>query len=169
MRSFILSILFSFLSSLAIADDLPNIVLILADDLGWTGLGCFGSDFYETPNIDGLASEGVRFTTAFSAGTNCAPSRASLMSGQYTPKHRVLYVGPGDYQNRWRERKGDLSAFKMIQPRGETTLSSEIDTMAECLKSEGYRTAMFGKWHLGNKDLHPSRRGFDVAIESHGD
>ncbi|HHK41272.1 MAG TPA: hypothetical protein ENJ50_02540, partial [Planctomycetaceae bacterium] len=66
----------------------PNIVLVLADDLGWTGLGCYGSEFYETPQIDRLASQGVRFTAAFSAGATCAPSRASIMTGLYTPAHR---------------------------------------------------------------------------------
>ncbi len=146
----------------------PNIVLVLADDLGWTGLGCYGSSFYETPNIDRLAGEGVRFTAAFSAASNCAPSRATIMSGQYTPKHRVLYVGPGTYQERWKKSKGDLKRFKMLQPRGETVLPDGVETMAECLKRSGYRTAMFGKWHLGGNDQHPANRGFDVAIESHG-
>jgi arylsulfatase A-like enzyme len=154
---------------MAVASDArPNIILVLADDLGWTGLGCYGSTFYETPNIDQLASEGVRFTAAFSAASNCAPSRASIMSGQYTPKHRVLYVGPGTYQERWKESKGDLKRFKMIQPRGETVLPDGVQTIAENLKQSGYRTAMFGKWHLGMGDQHPASRGFDVAIESHG-
>ena len=150
------------------SDTRPNIVLVLADDLGWTGLGCYGSAFYETPNIDRLASQGVRFTSAFSAASNCAPSRATIMSGQYTPKHRVLYVGPGDYQERWKSKNGDLSRFKMLQPRGETTLPVGVQTVAESLKRSGYRTGMFGKWHLGIKDQHPANRGFDVAIESHG-
>jgi arylsulfatase A-like enzyme len=156
--------------SLLAADDdrRPNIVLILADDLGWRGVGCYGSTFYETPNIDRLATQGVRFTAAFSAASTCAPSRASIMSGQYTPKHRVLYVGPGDYQDRWKGRTGNLKRFRMIQPRGETVLPSGVQTLAENLKSSGYRTAMFGKWHLGNRENHPGNRGFDVAIESHG-
>lgn len=146
----------------------PNIVLVVADDLGWTGLGCYGSTFYETPNIDRLADEGVRFTAAFAAAANCAPSRASIMSGQYTPKHRVLYVGPGTYQEKWKEKHGDLKRFQMIQPRGETVLPVGVETMAENLKQSGFRTAMFGKWHLGTRDEHPAHRGFDVAIESHG-
>ncbi len=146
----------------------PNIVLILADDLGWTGLGCYGSTFYATPNIDRLAKAGVRFTSAYSAAANCAPSRASIMSGQYTPKHRVLYVGPGDYQDKAKEKTSNLKRFPMIQPRGETVLPSDYQTLAECLNEAGYRTAMFGKWHLGTKDNHPGKRGFDVAIESHG-
>ena len=84
------------------SNDRPNIVLVLADDLGWTGLGCYGSGFYETPHIDKLASEGTRFTSAYSAAANCAPSRASIMSGRYTPAHGILYVGPGDYQNKYK-------------------------------------------------------------------
>ncbi len=155
--------------STAIASDIrPNIVLVLADDLGWTGLGCYGSNFYETSNIDRLASEGVRFTAAFSAASNCAPSRATIMSGQYTPKHGVLYVGPGDYQEKWKSRHGDLNRFKMLQPRGETTLPVGVQTVAENLRRSGYRTGMFGKWHLGTKNHHPANRGFGVAIESHG-
>lgn len=146
----------------------PNIVLILADDLGWSGLGCYGSTFYETPHIEQLSTEGIRFTAAFSAASNCAPSRASILSGQYTPKHRVLYVGPGTYQQRWKRNKGNLKRFKMLQPRGETVLPSGVQTIGEHMQQSGYRTAMFGKWHLGTRDQHPTNRGFDVAIESHG-
>lgn len=150
------------------AADRPNIVLILADDLGWTGLGCFGSKFYETPHIDALAKQGVKFTHAYSAAANCAPSRASILSGQYTPRHGVLYVGPGDYQEKWKERQGNLKRFKMLQPTGKTELPNDVKNLAENLKSAGYRTAMFGKWHLGRAEQHPGKRGFDVAIESHG-
>lgn len=146
----------------------PNIVLFLADDLGWTGARCFGSDFYETPNIDRLAQEGMRFTSGYAAAANCAPSRASIMSGQYTPAHGVLYVGPGTYQERYRKSNGHLKKFRMLQPRGQTVLVEGIQTMAENLSSAGYRTGMFGKWHLGLGDQHPAKRGFDVAIESHG-
>ena len=146
----------------------PNIVLILADDLGWTGAGCFGSDFYETPNIDRLSEEGMGFTSGYAAASTCAPSRASIMSGQYTPSHGVLYVGPGTYQKRYRESNGHLKRFRMLQPPGRTELKDGIQTMAENLQSAGYRTGMFGKWHLGRKDQHPAKRGFDVAIESHG-
>ncbi len=90
------------------------------------------------------------------------------MSGQYTPKHRVLYVGPGDHQEKWKAKKGDLSRFRMLQPRGETELPGGVQTLAENLKQSGYRTGMFGKWHLGTRDQHPANRGFDVAMEGHG-
>ena len=154
--------------ALAADKDKPNIVLILADDLGWTGVGCYGSEFYETPHIDKLATEGTRFTSAFSAAMNCAPSRATIMSGQYTPRHGILYVGPGTYQKRHKQKHGNLKEFKMIQPVGRTTFREGTETLAENLKQAGYRTAMYGKWHLGKEDQHPSKRGFDEAIESHG-
>ncbi len=80
----------------------------------------------------------------------------------------MLYVGPGTYQEKWKKSKGDLKRFKMLQPRGETVLPEGVQTVAENLKQSGYRTAMFGKWHLGMLDQHPANRGFDVAIESHG-
>ena len=138
----------------------PNIILVLADDLGWTGLGCYGSAFYETPHIDQLASEGVRFTAAYSAAANCAPSRASIMSGQYTPKHRVLYVGPGDYQEKWKATKGDSSRFRMLQPLGETELPRGVQTLAENLKQAGYRTGMFDKWSR----FRPQQGALNLAL-----
>ena len=148
--------------------DKPNIILLLADDLGWTSVGCYGSEFYDTPHIDKLATEGTLFTSAYSAAMNCAPSRATIMSGQYTPGHGILYVGPGDYQDKHKKKHGDLKQFKMIQPIGRTTFREGTETIAENLKQAGYRTAMYGKWHLGTKDQHPGKRGFDEAIESHG-
>ena len=144
----------------------PNILLILADDLGWTGLGCYGGDFYETPNIDRLARQGVRFDYAFANMKNCAPSRASIMSGQYVGRHPVLYVA--SYEQRWLKRFGNLRRFKLREAPGEKSLPKETLTLAETLKKAGYVTAMFGKWHLGRGNQHPSHRGFDVAIESHG-
>ena len=144
----------------------PNIVLILADDLGWTGLKCFGSDFYETPNIDRLAKQGMRFDKAYANMMNCRPSRASIMSGQYVGRHRVLYVS--HYQDKWKKSHGNLKRFKLLQPPGEASLPNQTLTVGESLQKSGYTTAMFGKWHLGTKDQHPSKRGFDVAIESAG-
>ena len=144
----------------------PNIVFVLADDLGWTGLGCFGSDFYETPNIDRLAREGMRFDHGYATAMHCAPSRACIMSGQYTSRHRVMYVS--HYQDRIEKSVGHLKRFKLIMPRRASGLSNEIATIAESLKKAGYATGMFGKWHLGKGDQHPSKRGFDEAIESSG-
>lgn len=90
------------------------------------------------------------------------------MSGQYTPRHGVLYVGIGDYQDKYKARVGNLEKFPALQPKGKTTLPHSTQTLAETLQAGGYQTAMFGKWHLGRNDHHQSQRGFDVAIESAG-
>ena len=139
---------------------------MLADDLGWTGAGCFGSDFYETPNIDRLARQGMRFDNGYAPMMNCAPSRACIMSGQYTARHAVMYVS--NFQDKIEKQDGHLKRFKLIQPRRESSLPGDTLTIAESLKRAGYRTAMFGKWHLGVGDQHPGMRGFDEAVESHG-
>jgi arylsulfatase A-like enzyme len=139
----------------------PNVVFILADDLGYTDLGCYGSGYYETPHIDQLAAEGVRFTDAYNCGPNCQPTRAALMSGQYSPRTGVYTVG-GINRFNWRSRP-----LKPVQ--NVTTLPLEIQTVADILRQAGYATGMFGKWHLGRDDAHhPAQRGFDEAIESSG-
>src|SRR5262245_12724527 len=138
-----------------------NIVFILADDLGWTDLGCQGSKYYETPNIDRLARQGIRFTNGYTCGPNCQPTRAALMSGQYGPRTGVYTVGSINRFN-WQSRP--LRPVDNVQslPLGKVTL-------AQALKGAGYATAMFGKWHLGQQDsYHPARRGFDEAIVSAG-
>lgn len=139
----------------------PNIVFILADDLGYTDLGCYGSKYYETPHIDRLAAEGVRFTDGYTCGPNCQPTRAALMSGQYGPRTGVYTVGNIDRFN-WTSRP--------LRPVDNvTSLPLEKITIADSLKKAGYATAMFGKWHLGNNGKHhPSKRGFDEAIVSAG-
>jgi arylsulfatase A-like enzyme len=138
----------------------PNIVLILADDLGWTDLSCTGSGYYETPNIDQLARQGMRFTQ-FYVSQNCAPTRACLMSGQYAPRTGVYTVGE--------LTRGSESNRKMIPPPNNTSLPLDQATVADALKAAGYATGMFGKWHLGAQErYHPIRRGFDEAIVSMG-
>ncbi len=140
----------------------PNIVLILADDLGWKGLGCYGSEFFETPNIDGLASEGIRFDQAYSAATVCAPSRASLMSGQYTTRHKVTWVA--QFQQKLLEQKKaeNLDGFRFIQPVHPYHLPKGSITLGHAFQSAGYATAMYGKWHLGYRpEDFPDRMGFD--------
>ncbi len=134
----------------------PNIVLILADDLGWTDVGCFGTKFYETPNIDRLAKEGMRFTNAYTNGPNCAPTRACLMSGKYSPRHGVFTVG-----DPWR---GAKNRRKMIPVPNNTTLASEEVTIAEALKTAGYTSAAIGKWHLGGQGNLPTDQGFDLNV-----
>ena len=138
------------------ASERPNIVFILADDLGWTDLSCRGSRFYETPHIDRLATSGVSLTHFYMC-QNCAPSRAALMSGQYAPRTGIYTVNTF--------RRGKDKNRKMIPPPNATKLPLSLQTLANCLQESGYTTAMFGKWHLGqNGDYHPKNRGFDTAI-----
>lgn len=146
---------------LAGAEPKPNVIFILADDLGWTDLGCQGSTFYQTPNIDKMASSGLRFTNAYACGPNCQPTRAALMSGQYGPRTGVYTVGSIERFS-WRSRP--------LRPVDNVPkLPLDRKTVGDVMKSAGYATAMFGKWHLGqDSEHHPSQRGFDEAIVSAG-
>ena len=138
----------------------PNIVFILADDLGYTDLGCMGSKYYETPHIDKLASQGVRFL-AHHHCQNCTPTRAALMSGQYPPRTGVYTVGS--------LTRGTAAERKLKPLENKTDLPLDRRTIADQLKAAGYATGMFGKWHIGQQgDYHPSKRGFDEAIVSMG-
>jgi arylsulfatase A-like enzyme len=143
------------------ATERPNIVFILADDLGYTDVACFGSKYYETPNIDRMAASGIRFTSGYTCGPNCAPTRAALMSGQYGPRTGVYTVGSIERFD-WRSRP--------LRPVDNITqLPLNKITLAQSVKKAGYATAMFGKWHLGDDGPHhPSQRGFDEAIVSAG-
>ena len=143
------------------ADQRPNIVFILADDLGYTDVACYGSKYYETPNIDRMAANGIRFTSGYTCGPNCAPTRAALMSGQYGPRTGVYTVGSVERFD-WRSRP--------LRPVDNVTqLPLSKVTLAQSLKKAGYATAMFGKWHLGDGgEYHPGQRGFDEAIVSAG-
>ncbi len=148
------------LLSFANAAEKPSIVFILADDLGSTDLACFGSQYYETPNIDKLAARGMKLTNHHHH-QNCQPTRAALMSGQYAPRTGVYTVGGID--------RFDWSSRPLRPVDNVTSLPIEKVTIAQSLKKAGYATGMFGKWHLGQKDeYHPGKRGFDEAIESSG-
>ncbi len=140
----------------------PNFVFIFIDDMGWKDLGFMGSRYYETPNIDKLAGEGVVFTNAYSNAPNCAPTRACLMSGQYTPRHGIYTVGTSE--------RGQSKLRKLIPTPNKTNLDSKVVTIPEALKQGGYTSACIGKWHLGGKSPYrPVDRGFDVAFErNHG-
>ena len=155
-------IVFLFLLPLAVlaADKQPNIVFIMADDLGWTDVACFGSKYYETPNIDKLATQGMKLTRHHHC-QNCQPTRAALMSGQYAARTGVYTVGGID--------RFDWSMRPLRPVDNVTELPLEKTTLAQVMKSAGYATGMFGKWHLGEKgDYHPGKRGFDEAIVSMG-
>lgn len=130
-----------------------NIVLFYVDDLGWKDVGYMGSRYYETPHIDALAAEGMVFTDAYACGPNCAPSRACLMSGQYSPRHGVYTVGSA--------ARGKAERRKLIPIENTKTLAPRFVTIAEALKAAGYTTATMGKWHLGPD---PTTQGFDVNV-----
>ncbi len=138
----------------------PNIIFILADDLGWTDVACYGSKYYETPNIDRLAAQGTKFTRYHNC-QNCQPTRAALMTGQYAPRTGIYTVGGID-RFEWQTRP--LRPVDNVEQ-----LPLEKSTIAQQLKTAGYATGMFGKWHLGQQGkFHPSQRGFDDAITSMG-
>ena len=139
---------------MAQADQRPNILFIYLDDFGWKDTGYMGSDFYETPNIDSLAKQGMIFTDAYSTSANCAPARACLLSGQYTPRHQIYNVGT--------RPRGSTKHRRLEHVAGTNKLRLNIVTWAECLQQSGYRTGIFGKWHLGPS---PKAQGFDVVVE----
>lgn len=136
----------------------PNIVLALIDDLGWMDLGCQGSTFYETPEIDRLAREGTRFTNAYSNCPVCSPSRAALMTGR-SPE-RVGFTGHITATGKHRYPENS----RILPPDDYLYLRSEEITIAEALRPSGYVSASIGKWHLGSRDYWPERQGFDVNV-----
>ena len=138
----------------------PNIIFIMADDLGYTDVACFGSKYYETPNIDRLAAQGMKLTS-YHHCQNCTPTRAALMSGQYGARTGVYTVGGID--------RFDWSKRPLRPVNNITDLPLDRDIIAKQLKAAGYATGMFGKWHIGQQgDYLPGKRGFDEAIVSMG-
>jgi arylsulfatase A-like enzyme len=136
-----------------------NVVFFLADDLGWRDLGCFGSTFYETPNLDRLAATGMKFTQAYAACPVCSPTRASILTGKYPQRLGItdyISVNRSNQPEKW-ERKTRLlpAPYADRLPLAETTL-------AEALKTAGYATFFAGKWHLGPEGFYPENQGFDV-------
>lgn len=135
----------------------PNIIFILADDLGWADVGFNGAKYYETPNLDRLAASGITFSNAYANAANCAPTRASILSGQYTPRHGILTVGASN--------RGDQKAQRLIPVPNQSVLDTSTFTMAEMLKTANYHTAFIGKWHLGNHlKSSPLAHGFDYTL-----
>lgn len=134
----------------------PNILFILADDLGWADLGCYGADLHETPNLDRLARESVRFTNAYAMSV-CSPTRATLMTGKHAARLRFTIWAEGAEQGGPKNRKLRDAASIWNLPRTETTV-------AKHLHDAGYLTALVGKWHLGDWQHYPETHGFDVNI-----
>jgi arylsulfatase A len=132
----------------------PNIILILADDLGWTDLAGFGSDLNETPALDQLAREGMKFTQNYSACTVCSPTRAALMTGKYPARLHITDWIPGLMPDN----------PKLLVPEWTKFLPHSETTLAEVFKAAGYTTASIGKWHLGGEAYYPMTQGFDVNI-----
>jgi arylsulfatase A-like enzyme len=137
------------------AAERPNVILIVIDDLGWADLGCYGSTFHKTPQLDKLAKEGLRFTEAYSACPVCSPTRAAIMTGKYPARLNLTDWLPG---------RGDLPAQQLARPKINQQLPMAEKTVAEYLRAAGYRTASIGKWHLGGEGFGPETQGFELNI-----
>jgi len=130
----------------------PNFVFFLADDLGWADVGYNGSGFYDTPNLDRLAAEGMVFTDAYAASPVCSPTRASIMTGKYPAR-----IGITDFI-------GGFRFGRLVPPRNPTHMNLSEITLAEALAAAGYKNYFIGKWHLGGEDYWPDKQGFDRNI-----
>jgi arylsulfatase A len=133
----------------------PNFVFILIDDMGWRDLGCYGSTFYETPHIDKLAAQGMRFTNAYAAAPVCSPTRASILTGKYPARLHLTDFLTG---------RSDRPSQKLLRPKALQYLPLEEITIAKALKAPGYASASIGKWHLGREPYYPEKHGFDLNI-----
>ncbi len=139
----------------------PNILFIIADDLGYHDLSCMGSNYYETPHIDRIAAEGMVFTDGYANCQVSSPSRASIMTGKFTARHGITdWIGAKTGEE-WREA-GRYN--KLLPPEYIHHLPHEYTTLPEALKQEGYKTFFAGKWHLGGEGSFPDDHGFDVNI-----
>jgi arylsulfatase A-like enzyme len=133
----------------------PNVILILADDLGWADLGCYGSTYHRTPHLDRLARDGLRFTDAYAACPVCSPTRAAIMTGKYPARLNLTDWLPG---------RPDRPDQRLLRPVIAQHLPPEEPTIAELLHAAGYATGHVGKWHLGGAGFGPERRGFDINV-----
>jgi arylsulfatase A-like enzyme len=158
-----MKILITFLAAIALASGLtaapPNIVFFLADDLGQRDLGCYGSTFYETPNLDRLARDGAKFTDAYAACPVCSPTRASLMTGQWPQRTGITdYIGAPTKPEQWKRNT------KLLPAPYADRLALDAPTLAKAMKAAGYATFFAGKWHLGPEGFWPENQGFDINM-----
>ena len=143
----------------------PNFLFILADDFGWTDLGCYGSTFYDTPNLDRLAKGGTRFTQAYAACPVCSPTRASIITGKYPARMATTdWFGAPQPDNVGKHRTKDKPLLPA--PYNEQVAPEEV-TIAEALKEAGYATFFAGKWHMGGEGFFPEDQGFDINKGGH--
>lgn len=143
-------------------DKRPNIVFILIDDMGYSDIGCYGSTYYETPNIDKLAKQGIKFTNAYAASTLCSPTRASILTGKYPGRLHITHAIPIEGYSR-------LPNTPLMDADYTKNLPLEEVTFAEVLKNDGYKTAAIGKWHVcWDKQYFPQSQGFDQNMGGGG-
>jgi arylsulfatase A-like enzyme len=141
------------------AADRPNVVFFLVDDLGQRDLGCYGSTFYETPHIDGLARQGARFTDAYAACPVCSPTRAAVQTGRWPQRTGITdYIGAPLKPEGWKRNTLLLPA-----PYSDRLAHEEV-TLGELMKSAGYATFFAGKWHLGPEGFWPENQGYDINM-----
>ncbi len=164
MRFLILSMCFIglFMTSCSSTEEAkrpPNVVFILADDFGVHDLSILGSQYYETPNLDKIAKSGTIFTQGYAGSRVCSPSRATIMTGQFTARHGITdWIGAASGEN-WRERnRHDL----LLPADYNHALPADQTVLPEAMKSSGYKTFFAGKWHLGNEGSYPEDHGFDI-------
>lgn len=159
LNRFIYICVFVFLSTLSpwVGGKPLNVVLFLIDDLGWRDIGANGSDYYQTPNIDQLAADGMRFTNGYAAANICSPTRAAILTGKYPARLLLTQWLPS---GRWDEKKHRLREGRYL-----SNLPLEEYTIAEALRENGYTTAFMGKWHLGPQPYYyPEHQGFDINV-----
>ncbi len=154
-----LALLLALCTITASAAKQPNIIFVFIDDMGWGDVGCYGNDFIDTPHIDQLAKDGMRFTDFYAAGAVCSPTRCAVQSGQNQARIGITAHIPGH----WRPFE------RVITPQTTMALPQDTITVAESLKKAGYRTGYVGKWHLGRGDkFGPATQGYDFAVEING-
>ena len=155
MRAVLAVLLLALLASPAHAKERLNVIVILADDLGWADLGCYGSKYHRTPALDAMAKSGLRFTNAYASAPVCSPTRAALMTGKVPARLGITEWLPG---------RPDRPGQSLLQPALEQQLPLTEVTLSAALKKAGYATALVGKWHLGGKGYEPENFGFDVNV-----